>query len=275
VKARALLALARKELRAVRRNPWFWLLTVGFLGLAAFLAWAGVSGGGTGLPGFGRTGASLVSLALLFLPLNGLVTGSISLTSERERGTLLYLLAHPLGGTEVLLGKFLGAGLALIASAFIGFGGAGLVLLALGGVPRPLPLVHLALLSALLSLAGLALGLAVGAAAPRSAAGAGGALFLWLALTLLGDLGLLGTSLVLELTPGQLLFLALLNPLHAYRLAALAAAGASLESLGPAAVLAERTFGKALEPLLVGLLVGWTLVGLFASGAALRRGRGL
>ncbi len=271
MRGRAVLAIACKELRRVRRNRWFWLLTLAFLALATLLAWAGLSGGGTGLPGFGRMGASLTSLALLFLPLNGLATGALSVSSEREKGTLIYLLAQPVGVSEVLLGKFLGAGAALVASAFIGFGGSGLAVLALGGTLRATPLLSLAVLSALLSLVGVSLGLAVGAATPTAAAGAAAAVFVWLLLILLGDLGLLGTSLVLELTPGQLLLVALANPVHAFRLASLEAAGGSLETLGPVALLAQRLLGAALLPLLVVILVIWVLLPLPVAGAALKR----
>ena len=111
------LTLTQKELHDARRNRWFILFSVAFAGLALTLAWLALSGVGTyGLAGFGRTGASLINLVLLIIPLMGLTLGALSLAGERERGTLLFLLSQPLAQAELLLGKFVGLALAILAA---------------------------------------------------------------------------------------------------------------------------------------------------------------
>ena len=95
--------IARRELREALRNKWLWFYALGFGALAFGLAQAGMSTAGyAGLGGFGRTAASLVNSLLLFVPLIGITVGAGVIAGERERGTLLYLLArralHPGGG---------------------------------------------------------------------------------------------------------------------------------------------------------------------------------
>ena len=118
-----ILILAQKELRDALRNRWFLLYALAFAALSLALAWTALSGAGDyGLAGFGRTGASLINLVLLIVPLMGLSLGAMSLAGEREQGTLLYLLAQPINQIELLLGKSIGLALALVAALVLGFG---------------------------------------------------------------------------------------------------------------------------------------------------------
>ncbi len=262
------LLFAQRELRQARRNRWLWLYALVFVGLSSALMWLGVSAlGSYGIAGFGRTGASLINLILLIVPLMGLTLGAGSIAGERERGTLLFLLAQPVSAAEVLLGKFMGLGLALIAALSAGFG--------LSGLSGQGGFVHIYLelwgLTVLLALMSLALGLLISVVARRGAPAMGTALFAWLLLVFLSDLGVMGTALVLRLNAGQLLGLALLNPLQGFKFLAVLAVQGNLEILGPAGLYALRTWGEGLVPLLLGLLVGWTLGALALSALIFRR----
>lgn len=255
--------IARKEVRDALRNRWFQLYAVGFAGLALALARLSLGGAGTaGFAGFGRTAASLVNLVLLVVPLMGLTLGAGSVAAERERGTLATLLAQPVSRSEVLLGKYVGLGLALSAALVTGFGLAGLVLAGLGGAVAASTYAQVVGLAVLLALVMLALGLLVSSAARRVGAATGVALFLWLGLVFFGDLGLMGTALTMRLDVGTLLALTLLNPLETYRIAAIGAITGSLDVLGPAGTYATRTFGDALAPLLATVLALWIGVAL-------------
>src|SRR5688572_134085 len=126
--------IAQRELREALRNKWLWFYAGGFAALALALSQAGLASSGyAGLGGFGRTAASLVNALLLFVPLIGLSVGAGILASDRERGTLVYLLAQPVSRAEVFLGKALGAALAVIAALGLGFGMAGFGLASAGG----------------------------------------------------------------------------------------------------------------------------------------------
>lgn len=255
------LTVAQKEVRDASRNQWFLLYTLAFIGLSLVLSWFGLSGLGTfGLAGFGRTGASLVNLVLLIVPLMGLTIGALSLAGERERGSLLYLMAQPVTGLEVLLGKYLGGAVALSGALFLGFGFSGLLIALQGGTADLGAYLALIGFAYLLALVCLSLGFLISAAANRVATAVGAALFLWLVLVFFGDLGLMGTAIVLKLKADTLLALALLNPLQIYKIAAIWNIRDSLEVLGPAGLYALRTFADAFLWILIAILAGWITI---------------
>lgn len=266
------LTLTQKEVRDARSNRWFVLFAVAFAGLALALAWLALSGVGTyGLAGFGRTGASLINLVLLIVPLMGLTLGALSLSGEREQGTLLYLLTQPVSQAEVLLGKFLGLAVAILAALVLGFGLSGLLIAWQGGATQAADFLSLVLLAFFLALVSLSLGFLISSAMTRSATAVGLALFLWLALVFFGDLGLMGTAIVLRLGVGELFTIALLNPLQLFKMAAILAIRGNLEVLGPAGIYALRTYGAQLMPLLLLILLGWTTLPLAATYLLFRK----
>ncbi|HEX6385677.1 MAG TPA: ABC transporter permease subunit [Anaerolineae bacterium] len=264
--------LTQKELRDARRNRWFLLYAVAFAALSLALAWLSLAGmGNYGLAGFGRTGASLINLILLIVPLMGLTLGALSLAGERERGTLIYLLAQPVAQLELLLGKFLGLALALMAALGLGFGLTGIVISVYAGTVAIDTFLALTALAFLLAIATLSLGFLISAAVQRGATAVGLALFLWLLLVFFGDLGLMGTAVVLRLNASQLLGLALLNPLQLFKIAAILNIRSNLEVLGPAGVYALRTYGEQLLPLLAGTLLLWTAAPLLTAYQVFKR----
>jgi Cu-processing system permease protein len=251
--------VAQKELRDALRNRWFLLYTVAFLALALGLsALSRLGAGMTGLAGFGRTAASLVNLVLLMVPLMALTVGAQSLAGEEERRTLTYLLAQPLSRAELFVGKYLGLALALMATLGIGFGVAGLVLGAQSG-GDPVGYLTLVGLAFLLALVMLSTGFLISAWSRRAGVAVGIGLFLWLVLVFLGDLGMMGTAVVLRLPVEGLLALTLTNPLQVFKLAAVANLQSSLEMLGPAGIYATRTYGDGLWLILTALLAVWGL----------------
>lgn len=253
--------LIQKEVRDALRNRWFVLYAIAFAGLSLSLAWMAMSGAGNyGLAGFGRTSASLINLVLLIVPLMGLTLGALSLAGEREKGTLIYLMAQPINQLELLLGKFTGMALALIAALGLGFGLTGLLIAINGGGTEMRAYVILLLLSCLLAVASLSVGFFISAAVTRSATAVGLALFLWLLLVFFGDLGLMGTAVVLQFNVNQLFAASLANPLQIFKLASILNLRQNLEVLGPAGVYAFRTYGSRLFPLLIAILLLWAII---------------
>ncbi|MCA9973037.1 MAG: ABC transporter permease subunit [Anaerolineales bacterium] len=270
-----ILTIAQKELRDARRNRWFLLYALAFAGLSLALGWLALSGTGAyGLAGYGRTSASLVNLILLIVPLMGLTLGALSLAGEREQGTLLYLLAQPISPAELLLGKFIGLALALVAALSLGFGLTAVFIAGSGGGGAVATYLTLLGLACLLAIASLSVGYLISAVVRRAATAVGLALFGWLLLVFFGDLGVMGTALVLRLDVSQLLLLALLNPLQLFKIAAILDLRQNLELLGPAGVFALRTYGAALLPLLVGLLGLWIVLP-FVAAARLFKHKGV
>lgn len=267
--------LFSKELRDARRSRWFVLLAVVFAGLALALAVLGTSAlGAVGSAGFGRTTASLLNLVTLVVPLMGLLMGALSVSSEREHGTLLTILAQPVLLEEVFLGKFLGLAAALLGALFFGFGLAAFVIARQSGLPQVGSYMTLVGYTFLFGLGYLSLGFLISALARRSSTAVGVALFVWLTSEFLSDLGLIGTAVALQLSPRTLLWLSLANPPQIFKLVVLQGIHRNLESLGPGGLYATEVLGGWLTPCLTGALALWAIVPFVAS-VLLMRDRGV
>ena len=254
-------AIARKELNAAVNSRWFWLWALAFAGLAALLTSVALPDSSVdGYVGFGRTAASLVSLVQIIVPIMGLTLGALSIAGQRETGALRFLLSHPITRTETFVGTYLGLAAALAVTTFGGFGLAGLVAIARGVPATTASFVWIAGLSWLLAIAMLGVGMLVSTVAKTSAAALGGAVFLWLILVFLGDLGLMGTAVATRMPVGVLFSAALLNPTEAFRLAALSSLAGSLDVLGPAGRFAVDQLGDSLLLVLALGLALWAVV---------------
>ncbi|RMH29576.1 MAG: ABC transporter permease [Planctomycetota bacterium] len=266
---RLLTTLALKELRDALSNKWVLLFTIAFAALALGLAaLARASAGMTGFAGFGRTAASLVNLVLLLTPLMALSVGATCIVTERERGMLGYLLAQPVSRTEVFLAKYIGLALAMTAAVAVGFG---VSAIAMSGAGDGALFLRLAALSALLAWAMLAVGVLVSVVLRRTGSAVGVAVFIWLTLALLADVGIIGAALTTRLRTVTIFSLTLVNPLQAFKMASLAGFGAGLDVLGPAGVWATTEFGRRLPILLYASLLAWIVLPLLAAWVAFRR----
>lgn len=261
-----ILTITGKELRDALRNRWFIIFTIAFAGLALALS-ALIQPGGTQLRmmSYSRTAASLINLVLLFVPLIGLTLGSANLTGDRETGALVYLLAQPVSRVEVLLGKYLGMAGALLATLTLGFGVAGVVLALQGSIQDAGSYLLTVLLAYLLALAMLSLGFLMSTVTQKTTAALGGALFLWLFLVFIGDLGIMGTALSTQMPIQVVFFIAVLNPLQMFKIASILTIQANLEVLGPAGLYATDQFGGLLLPLLLLGLVSWIILPLLGA----------
>lgn len=267
-----ILVLVRKEVRDALRNRWFIAYSGAFVVLStamAFLVLSSASYGG--VSGFGRTAAGLVNLVLFLAPLMGLTLGAQALAGERERGTLGYLLAQPISPAELFTSKFLGLALALAGAIMAGFGLSTLTLFLAGNGRGGGAFAGLTLLTVLLAWVSLSIGYLISSRNRRTATAFGIAIVAWLLLALAGGLGLMGTAVVLRLTPGTLLAITVLNPLECYRIAAVYFLRGSLELLGPAGLVAERSFGDRTGPLLIAVLLVWLLAPLALAYRAMMR----
>jgi Cu-processing system permease protein len=254
-------AIARKELNTAVNSRWFWLWAVAFAGLAALLTSVALPDSSVdGHVGFGRTAASLVSLVQIIVPIMGLTLGALSIAGQRETGALRFLMSHPITRTEAFLGTYLGLAAALAVTTFGGFGLAGLVAIARGVPATTASFVWIAGLSWVLAIAMLGVGMLVSTVAKTAAAALGGAIFLWLILVFLGDLGLMGTAVATRMPVGVLFGAALFNPTEAFRLAALSSLAGSLDVLGPAGRFAVDQLGDKLLMVLASGLALWALI---------------
>ena len=264
--------LAQRELSDALRNRWFVAYAVAFVALSVALAMLVINSAGYGgISGFGRTSAALINLVLFLAPLMGLTLGAQALSSEREQGTMSFLLAQPVSHFELFIAKFIGMAIAIGAAIVTGFALASLTMSFMdsgGSAGAFLPLTGL---TVLLAWASLAIGYLISSFSRRTMSALGVAVVTWLVLVLVGDLGLMGTAVILKLSPGALLASTLVNPLESYRIAAIDLLRDSMELLGPAGLVAQDTFGVWSTAVLTAILVAWLIVPLAIAYVAMRR----
>lgn len=255
--------IAMRDARAGMRNRWFMLYAIMFLGLSVAFSWVALAGSDlTGQSGFGRTSAGLLNLMLLMVPLIGLTIGAQAIVSDRQDRSLDYLLAQPASPLEVYAGKYLGAASALVLLLVFGFGVSGAIMALRGSAGRASDFLLLAGLTILLGLGMLSVGFLISSFSPQTSAALGIAVSLWLVFVILGDLGLMGSSLVMGLQPDTLLALTLANPLDTYKLLNVELLHTSLEVLGPAGMYATDRLGTALAPVLMAAVAVWVVLPL-------------
>jgi len=272
----SILVIARKELRDARRNRWLILYSIIFGALALSVAWLALSGtGGYATVGFGRTSASLINMVILIVPLMGLTLGALSISGERDKKTMLYLLAQPVTKAEILSGKYLGMSFALTLSLITGFGVSGIFIAVKGQDLQSLVYIAFIFLTILLALVGLSLGFLISTIVQKSVTSIGIALFTWLSLVLFTDLGLMGTAIVLNLGIPELFFLTLSNPLQVFKISAILVLQSNLEVLGPGGIYATRTYGAILLPSLIALMCASIVIPLGVSYSILASKRDL
>lgn len=255
--------LAQREIGDALRNRWFVAYAGAFVALSVALAFlVDSSAGYSGVSGFGRTSAGLVNLVLFLAPLMGLTLGAQALTSEREKGTLRYLLAQPVSHFELFIAKFLGLALAVTSAIVTGFALSTLTISYLSGGKGMDIFLQLTGLTVLLALVSLSIGYLISAVAQRTSTALGISIIVWLALVIVGDLGLMGTAVILKLSPSTLLAVTLINPLESYRIASIDLLRDSLELLGPSGLVANERFGDWTSFALTGTLLIWLVAPL-------------
>lgn len=254
------LLIARLDFQAALRNWWLLLYGIIFTVLAAGVAYlSGSELSGLEAGQFGRTAAALTNVVLLVIPLFGLIAGAISLAADRERGMLAYFLAQPISAAELFWGKYLGTAAALMIGLAAGFAVAALALARSGGL-NAVDLAWLVGLSAMLMLASYSVGTLISAVSRRSAMALGVAVFAWVTLLFLGDLGLMATVVATRLDLRIVIGVALLNPAEAFKIASIDQVGSSLDALGPAGNYLVTNLGRGLRPLLLALLAAWIVI---------------
>jgi len=259
--ARQITVVAAKELRDALRNRWFLLYAVLFAVLTTALSWISMAGSGMdGMAGFGRTAAGLVNVVLLIVPLMALTVGAGTIAGERDRGTLEYLLAHPITRGELLFGKLLGSAVALLATLSLGFGISMIVVAWRGHAHQVGSFLTLVISTDLLALAMLSVGVLISVICRRSAVAVGVAILVWFALVFLTDLGLIGSTIAFRLQVRELFAAALANPMQVFKMSVLQSIHATLDVLGPAGAYAVQAHGNHLTWLFAGAGAAWIIV---------------
>ena len=269
----AIKAIAGQELVINIRNRWTLVFASVFGVLVLTISYFGlVTSGVVGFQGFGRTSASMLNMVLYIVPLVALTMGTLSFTSEKSAGELLF--SKPVTRDEILLGKFLGLFASIFTATLIGFSLAGVVIATYAGGEGSLRYPLFVGFSLVLALIFVSLSAFISTLCRRQSRAFGVALFVWFFFLLFYDLLVIGaTFLFKERTANAFLFGSLFgNPVDMVRIGSLITLnGKDIFGAGGAALL--RFFGgEALSMVfLLGALSIWVVAPLFAAQRLLRR----
>ena len=263
----AITTIARQELVINIRNRWTLVFAGVFGVLVLAISYFGlVTAGAVGFQGFARTSASLLSMVLYIVPLVALTMGTLSFSSEKSAGELLF--SQPVTRGEILLGKFLGLFASIFTATLIGFGIAGVIIAANAGTDSSLRYPALVGFSLLLALIFLSLSAFISALCHRKSKAFGVALFVWFFFVLFYDLLVIGlTFMFRERTANVFIFGSLFgNPVDMVRIASLMTLnGKDIFGAGGAALL-RFLGGERLSILLLIIALGlWIVVPLFVA----------
>ncbi len=268
----ALVLLVIRDLRESIRNRWLHVYAAAFAVLGALVAWGGAAAAAiTGTSGFGPVVAQFIVLVMLFSPLMGLTLGAQAIVRDRERGIVAYLLAQPISSAQYFASKIVSLAISLCAAVLFGFGVVALTMGALGTGGALSDLAVLLGSTWLLTVAMATVGVLVSVLVRKAPTGLGIAIALWLGFTIVGDLGLMATAMATHLGIEPLLYTTLLNPVEAFKIAAIAQLSGSLDSLGPGGRLATDVFGAWLLPVTVLAMSAWVLLPTAVAWSVFRR----
>jgi Cu-processing system permease protein len=170
-------AIAKKEFMDNVRNKWVLALSMIFLLLVIVISYFGgaSSGGGVEFQGFRATVNSMSTIASMLLPIIAIMLGYSSVIGERENGSMGVVLGCPVSRADVIIGKFLGLGIVMLTTIFIGFGISGLIVGAIAGFAGSLEYVLFIVLTFLFAMFFLGFSIFMSTiASKRSTAIAGG-----------------------------------------------------------------------------------------------------
>lgn len=268
-----LLLAARLDIAESLRARWFLIYVVVFGGLVALLFSFGLADSRVlGFTGLSRLLVIYIELSMAILPVFVLITTVRSLAGDREAGVLEYLLSLPVSLGSWYWGRFIGR----FCVSFVPVFAAMLAAAAYGALRgADVPWRDVSLYTALLVslvVCFLGLGFLISSLARSSEIAQGAAFLIWLALLLFLDLILLGVLIRSQAPVAAVVAIASLNPLQAFRTAAMLLFDDQLVMLGPAAYFILDTFGQSgyllwaiFYPIAVGMIAGLAGFAIFKS----------
>jgi Cu-processing system permease protein len=265
--------IAQQEFSLNRRNRWVLSFAILFSVLTLVISYFGmVTSGYAGFQDFVRTAASVTNLGGFLIPMFALLIGVFSFITNTEY--LELLVTQPVPRSHVLLGRYLGLVLTVLAASLVGFGLPGIVFaisVGAGGAASYLVVIGYCFLLAIV-FAGLSV--LISLISKRRQVALGVALAVWVFYEVIYGVLILGTTVYL--TPSVLkvvLTTGLLgNPIDTVRVLSLLQVGGP-HLFGPAGATLLKLTGSVAGATAFGLvaLALWAVLPLGISTWLFRR----
>ncbi|HRY05534.1 MAG TPA: ABC transporter permease subunit [Hyphomicrobiaceae bacterium] len=259
-----LLQTIRLDVAESLRARWFLVYAVVFGALVALLFGFGLADSRVlGFTGLSRLLVTFIQLSMAILPVFVLISTVRSLAGDREAGVLEYMLSLPVSLRGWYWGRFVGRFAVVLLPVLLAMAGAVAYGAAMGAsIPWFQFLLYVGLLLSL-AVCFLGLGFLISSLARSVDIAQGVAFLVWLTLVLFLDLILLGLLIKHQASLELIVGIAVLNPLQAFRAAAIMLFDPELVMLGPSAFIILDRFGHSgylawalLYPLVLGIVFG-------------------
>jgi len=254
--------IAYLDLKESIRAKWFLVYSLVFGGLIALFFIAGVTESQVmGFSGLSRLLLMYIQITIVILPIFILITTVRSISGDRDSNVLEYMLSFPISLKQYYWGKMLGRFItvylpvlfAMIVAVFYGaFQGA--------SIPWNIFLLYTGLLFSM-SVAFLGIAFFISSFVKSSEVALGIAFFIWILLLAFIDIALISLMLAERFNEGLIIFIAMINPMEIFRIAAISLFDPQLTVMGPVAFyildsVSQTTFVliSILYPTLLGLL---------------------
>jgi len=242
-----LLLVAYLDIRESLRSKWFYVYAVVFGGLMGLFFISGITDSVVmGFTGLSRLLLVFMQVTIIILPIFILITTVKSISADRESNILEYMLSFPISLRDYYWGKFLGR----FVTVFVPVIGAlilGIVwgLLKGAAIPWHMVLLYSALIFALcIVFLGIAFFISTTVKSHDMALGI--AFMTWIVLLAFIDVALIGLMMQNRISDGVIITVAMLNPMEAFRIGAIALFDPELTVIGPVAYYLLDSLGHTL-----------------------------
>ncbi len=254
--------VAYLDIRESLRAKWFYVYAFVFGGLMGLFFISGITDSVVmGFTGLSRLLLVFIQVTIIILPIFILITTVKSIAADRESNVLEYMLSFPISLKEYYWGKFVGrfatVFFPVIVALFIGVAWG----LFKGGDNMPWAMILL-YSTLIFSICVVFLGIAflISTLVKSHDVALGVSFAVWIVLLAFIDVALIGLMMQNRVSDELILAIAMLNPLEAFRIGAIALFDPELTVIGPVAYYLLDSLGHtflmlyaALYPIVMGL----------------------
>ena len=257
-----LFLIAYLDLKESLRAKWFIVYSLVFGGLIALFFIAGVTESQVmGFSGLSRLLLMYIQITIVILPIFILITTVRSISGDRDNHILEYMLSFPISLSQYYWGKIIGRFITvyipvifamIIAVIYGAFKGA--------EIPWSIFFLYTGLLFALSS-AFLGIAFFISSFVKSSEVALGIAFFIWIFLLAFIDIALISLMMQHRFSQELIIFIAMVNPMEIFRVAAISLFDPQLTVMGPVAFYILDSVSQAwfvflsiVYPLLLGII---------------------
>jgi ABC-2 type transport system permease protein len=239
--------IAYLDLKESIRAKWFLVYSLVFGGLIALFFIAGVTESQVmGFSGLSRLLLMYIQITIVILPIFILITTVRSISGDRDNHILEYMLSFPISLKQYYWGKVIGRFITVYIPVLFAM----LIAIVYGfikgsQVPWNIFFLYTGLLFSLSS-AFLGIAFFISSIVKSSEVALGIAFFIWIFLLAFIDIALISLMLQQRLDEQLIIFIAMINPMELFRVAAISLFDPQLTVMGPVAFYILDSMSRAL-----------------------------